>query len=120
MNMSKKMSVGAPQSPLQERVTHWIQQLEAQAMALFADVQIEDLSTKERIDLGLKVMTQLQRFVSLGQQLEVGTQSNRTSAALATLMRQMRGEEAPANAPPPEDDEHERESEEEEAAWSAH
>ena len=82
-------------TPLQERINAWIERLEQQASALVESTDIDELSAKERLDLALKVMQQLHRFVTLGQQLEAlaqPTDATTSQDALTNLMRQMRGE----------------------------
>jgi predicted nucleic acid-binding Zn-ribbon protein len=82
-------------SALQERINAWIERLEHKAHALVESTDIEELSAKERLDLALKVMQQIQRFVTLRQQLEAIIQPDEATESqdmISNLMRQMRGE----------------------------
>ena len=53
------------------------------ASALVERTDIDELSAKERLDLALKVMQQLHRFVTLGQQLEALAQPTNHFAGYA-------------------------------------
>lgn len=101
----------------QQRISAWITRLEQQATELVEGTDIDELSAKERLDLALKVMQQLQRFITLRQQLEAASQppaQASTSHMISDLMRQMRGESVkPTEAAEPTDEQLEQAE-----AWS--
>jgi hypothetical protein len=78
----------------EQRIEHWISQLEEQARLLLRDIDIEEINHKERISLALKMMNQIQHFLSMQQRTEVSTPANNNvNIMLQNLMQQMRGEE---------------------------
>lgn len=77
----------------EQRVEHWISQLEAQTQLLLSDIDIEEISHKERLNLALKMMSQLQHFLAMQQRISMNVPANNNvNAMLDNLMRQMRGE----------------------------
>lgn len=78
----------------EQRVEHWISQLEAQTQLLLSEIDIEEISHKERLNLALKMMSQLQHFLAMQQKISVNVPaSNNVNIVLENLMRQMRGED---------------------------
>lgn len=79
----------------EQRIEHWISQLEAQAQLLLSDIDIEEINHKERLNLALKMMSQIQHFLVIQQKTNVSVPSagNSVNAMLDNLMRQMRGED---------------------------
>jgi hypothetical protein len=78
----------------EQRIEHWISQLEEQARLLLRDIDIEEINHKERISLALKMMSQIQHFLSMQQKTEASTPANNNvNIMLQNLMQQMRGEE---------------------------
>jgi hypothetical protein len=78
----------------EQRIEHWISQLEEQARLLLRDIDIEEINHKERLSLALKMMSQIQHFVSMQQRTEVSAPANNNvDIMLHNLMQQMRGEE---------------------------
>jgi hypothetical protein len=75
-----------------ERIEKWIETIEQKANLLISGADLEDLSSKERIELGLRCINTMQRFIVLSQQIEAETPTGSTSIMLAAIMRQMRGE----------------------------
>jgi hypothetical protein len=92
--MSKKEIIRAATSTQEQRIEHWISQLEEQTRLLLRDIDIEEINHKERLGLALKMMSQIQHFVSMQQKTEVTTPANNNvNIMLHNLMQQMRGEE---------------------------
>jgi hypothetical protein len=76
-----------------QRVQQWVERLEARANELLKNINVEELTPKERIDLALKCIAHAQRFLILGQQLEAKTPREKSQQLImAAIMRQMRGE----------------------------
>lgn len=97
-------TTAAQLSEQQQRINTWIERLEQQANDLIAGVALDELSAKERVDLAVKIMGQLQRFLALRQQAEQAASpapAANTQVLIANLMRQMRGEAVPASAEKP-------------------
>jgi hypothetical protein len=88
-------------SAQQKRIDDWIERLERTAAQLLEDVEISELTAKERFDLSMKCIGHIQRFVMIGQQLDSGTTDGSTQTMIAAIMRQMRGE---TSLPVPGDD----------------
>jgi hypothetical protein len=87
----------------EQRIEHWISQLEAQAQLLLSDIDIEEINHKERLNLALKMMSQIQHFLVIQQKTHVSVPAagNSVNAMLDNLMRQMRGEDqAPSQGLP--------------------
>jgi hypothetical protein len=74
------------------RIDAWITKLEEKASELLEGADLDELSSKERIDLAMKCLGHIQRFVMVNQQLEAETHDGSTTVMLAAMMRQMRGE----------------------------
>ena len=84
----------------EQRIEHWIAQLEEQARLLLSDIDIEEINHKERLNLALKMMSQIQHFLAMQQKTAVSPPgNNHVNIMLENLMRQMRGED---NHQPPE------------------
>ena len=75
-----------------QRVQQWVERLEARANELLKNINVEELTPKERIDLALKCIAHAQRFLILGQQLEAKTPRDKSQLIISAIMRQMRGE----------------------------
>ncbi|GCF11213.1 hypothetical protein [Dictyobacter arantiisoli] len=106
MSSNEIFAVHAPE----QRIEHWITQLEAQAQLLLSDIDVEEINQKERLALALKIVNQIQRFLTIQQKLEApAPTSNTVNILLQNLMRRMRGEDEEDLAV----DEHEHEHEEE-------
>lgn len=95
-NLTKSTHAEEQPTEQQQRINTWIERLELQATSLITGTNIDELSAKERVDLAIKVMNQLQRFIALRQQIEVASQPAAATASdgalITDLMRQMRGE----------------------------
>ena len=75
-----------------KRINTWITRLEHTAATLLEDIDIEELTQKERLDIALKCMGHIQRYVALGQQIEVSKPEGAENTFMEALRRQMRGE----------------------------
>ncbi|GCE28806.1 hypothetical protein KDA_42900 [Dictyobacter alpinus] len=81
-----------------QQVERWVQRLEEQAYSLLLDIDIEELSQKERLNFALKIISQIQHFLTLRQKLDTpDVPTNNVQIMLQNLTRQMRGE-APVEA----------------------
>ncbi|GCE17561.1 hypothetical protein [Dictyobacter kobayashii] len=82
-------------------IASWITRLERQATELLSSANLDDLNSKECINLSLKMLGHIQRLLVLNQQLTTTTTTdNGTNLLIATLTRQMRGEPDPSDPTP--------------------
>jgi hypothetical protein len=80
--------------PQLKRIDSWIATLEQKARVLLDGLEIdaEEMKPKERVDSAVKLVTLMQRYMALRQHSEEDESPKGSHAALAALMRQMRGE----------------------------
>ncbi|GCE07368.1 hypothetical protein [Dictyobacter aurantiacus] len=77
----------------EQRIEHWIGQLEEQTRDLLAGLALDELSQKERLGFALKMLSQIQHFLTIRQKLETPPAgSGNVQIWLQNLTRQMRGE----------------------------
>ncbi|GER88628.1 hypothetical protein KDW_27900 [Dictyobacter vulcani] len=74
----------------------WIGRLEQQTADLLAGANVDDLTSKERIDFSLKTLSHIQRLLVINQQLTTANDTSNTDNFLTDLARQMRGEAGPS------------------------
>lgn len=79
-------------SKQQQRINDAIQRMDDQAQALIDGADLDELSSKERLDLAVKFISLKQRFLLIAQQQQAATPQGRTEIMLTAIMRQMRGE----------------------------
>ncbi|MBV9688142.1 MAG: hypothetical protein JO202_00355 [Ktedonobacteraceae bacterium] len=79
------------------RVNRQLGRIEQTIEDLMGGVELDEMSSKERLDLAVKLMGQQGRMLHLRQQCEAETPQGGTSVLMTAIMRQMRGEiEGPA------------------------
>ncbi|GLV60767.1 hypothetical protein KDH_75860 [Dictyobacter sp. S3.2.2.5] len=77
----------------EQRIEHWVGQLEEQTRDLLAGIDLDELSQKERLGFALKMLSQIQHFLTIRQKLETPpAATGNVQIWLQTLMQQMRGE----------------------------
>jgi phosphoglycerate-specific signal transduction histidine kinase len=76
----------------QERITKWITALETKAEALL-DCEIEEMTSAERMSAGARIISLIQRFIALEQQMEASTPDGAANIMTAALLRKLRGED---------------------------
>ncbi len=74
------------------RANRQIERMESIIDDLLVSLNIEEMTTKERIDSAAKLIGQEARMLMIRQTVEAGTPQQNTNIFLAALMRQMRGE----------------------------
>ena len=80
-----------------QRVNTQLARIEQLIADLTDEVDLSELSTKERLELAVKLLGQQGRMLLIRQQCEVETPQGGTSVLMAAIMRKMRGElEGPA------------------------
>lgn len=78
------------------RLEHWLTQLEEQTHLLLEDIDLEELSSKDRVSLALKMLSQIQHFLTIQQKSAapaVSAANNQVNILLQDLRRRMRGED---------------------------
>jgi hypothetical protein len=119
--LSKNKTIQTAAGTQEQRIEHWISQLEEQTQLLLSDIDIEEINHKERLNLALKMMSQIQHFLAMQQKTSVSPSpaSNSVNVMLDNLMRQMRGENSdhPSDVPIAFIDEAEDASREEDDLW---
>jgi hypothetical protein len=83
-------SLNSP-SPSQ-RIGHWLERMEQQIEYLLVDIDYSKLNERARMDLAVKFLELLQRFLSLSQRVEASTPSNSSERLLESIRSRMRGE----------------------------
>lgn len=78
------------------RANRQIERIEELIDELLADVDISEMTGRERIESAAKLMGQEARMLMVRQSVEAGTSAGQTNIFLAALQRQMRGEIVPA------------------------
>jgi hypothetical protein len=79
------------------RVNAQLARIEQLIADLVSVMDLAELSTKERLDLVVKLLGQQGRMLLIRQQCEVETPQGGTSVLMAAIMRKMRGDlEGPA------------------------
>ncbi|GHO85791.1 hypothetical protein [Dictyobacter formicarum] len=77
----------------EQRIEQWVTRLEGQVQHLLEELDIEELSQKERLGFALKMLSQIQHFLSIKQKLDAPpAASSNVQIWLQNLMQQMRGE----------------------------
>jgi hypothetical protein len=75
-----------------EKIDKQIESIEERINELLEDIDIEELSTIEKMELAIKFQTQLVRFFTLRKSSEQVVPEDSEGALMAIWMKQMRGE----------------------------
>jgi phosphoglycerate-specific signal transduction histidine kinase len=80
------------QNKQQERINKWITTLETKAQLLL-DCEIDEMTSAERMSAGARIISLIQRFIALEQQIEASTPEGAANIMTAALLRKLRGED---------------------------